>query len=68
VRTGGHGGSHPYLVHEFVSSVVENRPPRIDAATAATWTAPGIVAHDSALRDGARLSIPDYGHERLSAP
>src|SRR5262249_879622 len=51
--TGGHGGSHPHLVHEFVSSIVEGRSPRVDARTAATWTAPGICAHQSALQGGA---------------
>lgn len=59
--TGGHGGSHPHLVHEFVSSIVENRKPRVDARTAATWTAPGICAHQSALRGGAEIEVPDYG-------
>lgn len=59
--TGGHGGSHPHLVHEFVSSIVENRPPRVDARTAATWTAPGICAHQSALQHGAEVVVPDYG-------
>lgn len=39
-----HGGSHPHLVHEFVSSIIENRPPLVDAPTAARWTAPGICA------------------------
>ncbi|MGW7680988.1 Gfo/Idh/MocA family protein [Kribbella sp. NPDC054772] len=59
--TGGHGGSHPHLVHEFVSSIVENRSPRVDARTAATWTAPGICAHQSALQGGAEIQVPDYG-------
>ena len=56
----GHGGSHPFLVHEFVSSIVEGRPPAIDAPIAAAWTAPGIVAHESALRGGARLAVPTF--------
>ncbi|HLV81004.1 MAG TPA: Gfo/Idh/MocA family oxidoreductase, partial [Chthonomonadaceae bacterium] len=30
---GGHGGSHPHLVHEFIRSIVEERPPAIDAIT-----------------------------------
>ncbi|MEV6286231.1 Gfo/Idh/MocA family oxidoreductase [Kribbella sp. NPDC051770] len=59
--SGGHGGSHPHLVHEFVSSIVEGRPARVDARTAATWTAPGICAHQSALRGGAEVVVPDYG-------
>ena len=59
VRVGAsHGGSHPFLVHEFISSVVEGRPSRIDARTAAAWTAPGIVAHESALAGGAVLAVP----------
>ncbi|GAB2589684.1 Gfo/Idh/MocA family protein [Kribbella endophytica] len=58
---GGHGGSHPHLVHEFVSSIVEERRPRVDARTAATWTAPGICAHQSALQGGAEVLVPDYG-------
>jgi len=60
VRVGAsHGGSHPFLVHEFISSIVEGRPPRIDARTAAAWTAPGIVAHQSALAGGTEIAVPD---------
>ncbi|WP_152362394.1 Gfo/Idh/MocA family protein [Microlunatus speluncae] len=57
---GGHGGSHPHLVHEFVSSIVEARPAKINARQAATFTAPGICAHASALADGAEITVPDY--------
>lgn len=58
--SGGHGGSHPHLVHEFVRSIVEQRCPAIGALTAANWTAPGICAHESALRGGERTLIPDF--------
>ncbi|MBO0810856.1 MAG: Gfo/Idh/MocA family oxidoreductase [Microlunatus sp.] len=57
---GDHGGSHPHLVHEFVSSIVEGRNPRVDARIAATWTAPGVCAHISALEGGAEVAVPDY--------
>lgn len=57
---GGHGGSHPHLVHEFVRSIVEERPPAIDAITAADWTAPGLCAHESATQGGEPVSIPDF--------
>ncbi|GLV53395.1 oxidoreductase [Dictyobacter sp. S3.2.2.5] len=57
---GGHGGSHPHLVHEFVRSIVEGRPPAVDATTAANWTVPGICAHASALRDGELITIPAF--------
>ncbi|HLU57442.1 MAG TPA: Gfo/Idh/MocA family oxidoreductase [Pseudonocardia sp.] len=55
-----HGGSHPFLVDEFVRSIVEGRAPLIDARRAAAWTAPGICAHASALADGASVPVPDY--------
>lgn len=57
---GAHGGSHPHLAHEFVRSIVEERPPAIDALTAANWTAPGLCAHESALRDGEGVTIPAF--------
>ncbi len=59
-KSAGHGGSHPHLVDEFVTSIVEGRPPAIDAVTSAAWTAPGIVAHESALRGGERLQVPTF--------
>lgn len=57
---GAHGGSHPHLAHEFVRSIVEERPPAIDAVTAANWTAPGLCAHESALRSGEGVTIPAF--------
>ena len=58
---GGHGGSHAYLVHEFVDSVNRERLPRIHVWEAVRYAAPGLVAHQSALREGERLPIPDFG-------
>lgn len=55
-----HGGSHPFLVHEFVRSIVEGRPPFIDVRRAAAWTAPGICAHLSAMDGGRLVDVPDY--------
>jgi predicted dehydrogenase len=57
---GGHHGSHPHLVHEFLSSIVERRAPAIDAATAANWTAAGICAHESAMCGGAEVAVPGF--------
>jgi len=56
----GHGGSHVFLTHEFVSALVEERRPAIDIHEAVAYTAPGIVAHQSALRDGEVLRIPSF--------
>jgi hypothetical protein len=60
IQGGGHHGSHPHLVHEFVSSIVEGRAPWIDAVTAADWTAAGICAHESAMRDGEAVIVPSF--------
>lgn len=57
---GGHHGSHPHLVHEFVRSIIEDRKPEIDAVTAANWTAVGICAHESAMKQGEKIKIPDF--------
>jgi predicted dehydrogenase len=61
LQGGGHGGSHPHLVHEFVSSIVEGRAPAMDAVRAADITACGICAHESAMRDGERVEIVRFG-------
>jgi predicted dehydrogenase len=58
---GGHHGSHPPLVHEFVRSMMEERQPWIDAITAANWTAAGSAAHESALAGGREVTIPEFG-------
>jgi predicted dehydrogenase len=55
-----HSGSHPHLVHEFVASIVEGRRARVDERTAAAWCAAGICGHESAVRGGTRVEIPDY--------
>ena len=60
---GGHGGSHAYLVHEFVSAVAEGRQPAINVREAARYMAMGVVAHQSALRDGELLDVPDFGED-----
>jgi len=58
---GGHGGSHAYLVHEFVDAVAGDRRPAINAWEAARYMAMGAMAHKSAMRDGETLDVPDWG-------
>jgi len=58
----GHFGAHPYLVHEFVSAVAEERAPAINAWEAARYMAMGVMAHKSALKDGELLAVPDWGN------
>jgi len=57
----GHEGSHHFLVDDFVTAVERGVLPSVNAWVAARYTVPGIVAHDSARRDGERLAVPDFG-------
>jgi predicted dehydrogenase len=60
VAPGGHGGAHGYLMNEFVTAILENRRPLVDVAQALNMTVSGIVAHQSALQDGERMTIPQF--------
>jgi predicted dehydrogenase len=64
VQGGGHGGSHPHLVHEFVSALVEDRDPWPNAVTSANWTCVGLCAHESAERGGEIVRLPDFTRRR----
>ncbi|HTM47330.1 MAG TPA: Gfo/Idh/MocA family oxidoreductase [Bryobacteraceae bacterium] len=57
----GHGGSHTFLVHEFLSAIAEDRHPAVNIWEAIAFTLPGIVAHQSALKGGEPMKIRDYG-------
>jgi predicted dehydrogenase len=57
----GHEGSHHFLVDDFVTAVNKGTLPPVNAWVAARFTMPGIVAHQSALRNGERLPIRDFG-------
>ena len=56
----GHEGSHCFITHEFVSAVLAQRKPTVDVFEAVAYTAPGIVAHQSALAGGRQLHIPQF--------
>jgi len=60
VPTGGHGGSHGFLCDEFISSILQDRRPLIDVDKALNLTVAGIVAHQSASKDGELLKIPQF--------
>ncbi len=60
VSAGGHGGSHGHLMNEFITAILLDGKPLIDIAQALNMTVAGIVAHQSALKDGELLKIPQY--------
>ncbi len=60
MQAGGHGGSHGYLADDFISAILLKRSPCVDVACALNTTVPGIIAHQSALKGGETLKIPQY--------
>ena len=56
----GHGGSHPHLVHEFLTALVKGRDPFPNAKQSANWTCVGLCAHQSALKGGAIVPLPQF--------
>lgn len=56
----GHHGSHTFLAHEFIDALLNERKPLIDVHEALAYTVPGIIAHESALRGGELLKIPQF--------
>jgi predicted dehydrogenase len=56
----GHGGSAVFICAEFINALVENREPAIDVYESLAMTAPGIVAHQSALKGGEQLKVPNF--------
>jgi predicted dehydrogenase len=61
VEPGGHGGSHGQLMNEFVTAILQKRKPLVDIAASLNMTVAGIVAHESALKGGETLKIPQFG-------
>jgi predicted dehydrogenase len=56
----GHHGSHTFITHEFIDALINERKPLVDVYEALAYTVPGIVAHESALRGGELLKIPQF--------
>jgi predicted dehydrogenase len=60
VQPGGHGGSHGQLMNEFVTAILQDRQPLVNVAWALNMSVAGIVAHQSALKDGELMKIPQF--------
>ncbi|MCC6288745.1 MAG: Gfo/Idh/MocA family oxidoreductase [Chitinophagaceae bacterium] len=56
----GHGGSHPHLVHEFISALTDKREPFPNARQSANITCVGILAHESAKKGGEIVKLPEF--------
>jgi len=54
----GHGGSHQFMVDDFVMDAVGARKAPMNVFDAARFTIPGILAHHSSQMSGQSLEIP----------
>ena len=60
LQGGGHGGSHPHLVHSFLLACTGEKAAMPDVETSVNWTMVGICAHQSALKGGEKIEIPRF--------
>jgi predicted dehydrogenase len=60
LQGGGHGGSHPHLVHNFLLACTDQKAAMPDVETSVNWTMVGICAHQSALKGGEKVQIPQF--------
>ena len=51
------------MVREFADSIVRDTPPPFDVHRSLDFVLPGIVAHESAMRGGVKLEVPDLRQE-----
>lgn len=56
----GHGGSHPHLVHAFVDGLINGSSPYPSAKQSANITCVGILSHESAMKGGEIIKLPDF--------
>jgi predicted dehydrogenase len=60
IQGSGHGGSHPHLVHEFLTALTDGRSPYPNARQSANITCVGILAHESAMNGGEIKYLPEF--------
>ena len=56
----GHGGSHPHLVHEFIQLLRGEGEGYPNAVQSANITLTGILSHESALKGGEIIKLPEW--------
>lgn len=61
VDLGGEWGTNYFMTNEFAVACATRTLPPNNVWQAARYTVPGIVAHESAMRGGELLPIPDFG-------
>ena len=47
------------MVRQFIESIRQDTPPPLDVHRSLDFVLPGIIAHESAMRGGVKLDVPD---------
>ena len=58
----GHMGTHKFLVDDFVRSTLSGKLAPCNAWEASRYMLPGIIAHESAMRGGETMAVPNMGN------
>ncbi len=56
----GHGTAEWAMIQAFADSILNDTSPPIDVRRALDMSVPGLVAHQSAVRGGELLEVPDF--------
>ena len=64
----GHAGTHKFMVDDFCQAVVSGYLSPTNAWQAARYNLPGLIGHESAMRGGECLSVPDAGDPPAHLP
>ena len=57
----GHAGTHKFMVDDFCQAIVSGYLSPTNAWQAARYNIPGLIGHESAMRGGECLTVPDAG-------
>lgn len=57
-----HNGTHHFLIDDFCRAVETGKLSPTNIWQAARFNIPGLLAHQSALKDGVTLDVPDLGN------
>ena len=64
----GHAGTHKFMVDDFCQAVVSGYLSPTNAWQAARYNLPGLIGHESAMRGGECLPVPDAGDPPAHLP
>ena len=58
----GHNGTHHFLIDDVCRTVENGKLSPTNIWQVARWNIPGLLAHQSALKGGVTMEVPDLGN------